>query len=394
MGLPKITINRGKGGLGRPLASNDHISGFIQPYTDANLPAGFTTTNRIKIVYSISEVESLGITQGGANTKTTWYHLDQFFKKQPKGKLYLNLISDASISYASVETLQNFAGGEIRQIGFFDPGTTFATATVTTLQASATNLENADKPVSIIYQANTRAIANVGAFVDLRALSAKNVSVCIGEDGAGLGTAIATATSKTLGCIGAVLGAVSNAKVHENIGWVEKFNVVDGSEFDEPAISCASSSLLVKTISTTALDGLNDYGYIFMRKYVGLNGTYFNDAPTAISQTSDYAYIENNRTIDKAIRNVRAFLLPSVNAPLYVNADGTLTEDVISKFKNDAERGLESMERDGELSAFSVIINPVQDVLTTSKIEIAIKLVPVGVAREIVVNIGFAVSIN
>jgi len=394
MGLPKITINRGKGGLGRPLATNDHISGFIQPYADANLPAGFTTTNRIKIVYSISEVESLGITQGGTYTRESWYHLDQFFKKQPKGKLYLNLISSTSISYASVETLQNFATGEIRQIGFFDPATTFATGNVTTLQASATNLENADKPVSIIYQANTRAIANVGAFVDLRALSAKNVSVCIGEDGAGLGTAIATATSKTLGIIGAVLGAVANAKVHENIGWVEKFNVVDGSEFDEPAISCATSSLLVKTISTTALDGLNDYGYIFMKKHVGLNGTYFNDAPTAISVTSDYAYIENNRTIDKAIRNVRAFLLPSVNAPLYVNADGTLTEDVISKFKNDAERGLESMQRDGELSAFSVIINPIQDVLTTSKIEIAIKLVPVGVARVIVVNIGFAVSIN
>ena len=79
---------------------------------------------------------------------------------------------------------------------------------------------------------------------------------------------------------------------------------------------------------------------------------------------------------------------------MYVQDDGTLTEDVISKFKNDAEIALEQMERDGELSAFSVTINPNQNVLTTSKIAMAIKLVPVGVAREIEINIGFAVSIS
>lgn len=393
MGVPTITINRGKGGLGRPLASNDHISGFIMPFTNANLPSGFSTTNRTKIVFSIADVETLGITQGGTNTKQIWYHLNQFFKRQPQGKLYVHLIDDTAIDYASVETLQNFANGEIRQIAFFDPNTTFASAKVTTLQASATILENQDAPVSIIYQANTRATANVGAFVDLRALSAKNVSVCIGEDGAGAGQAIATATSKTLGCIGSVLGVVALAKVNENIGWVEKFNVVDGTEFDEPAISVASASTLCKGIAISALNTLNDYGYIFMIKRRGVDGTYLNDAPTAITVASDYAFIENNRTIDKAIRNVRSFMLPSVNAPLYVNADGTLTEDVISKFKNDASRGLESMQRDGEISAFSVTIDPTQNVLTTSQLAISIKVVPVGVAREIVVNIGFAVSL-
>jgi hypothetical protein len=51
------------------------------------------------------------------------------------------------------------------------------------------------------------------------------------------------------------------------------------------------------------------------------------------------------------------------------------------------------MEREGEISKFAVTINPAQDVLTTSKISIAVKIVPVGVAREIEVNIGFAVSL-
>jgi hypothetical protein len=160
-----------------------------------------------------------------------------------------------------------------------------------------------------------------------------------------------------------------------------------------PAISLNSASVLVKTISKTALDGLSDYGYIFLIKRPGYAGTFFNDAPTCISVTSDYAYIENNRTIDKAVRNVRSFMLPFVNSPLYVNEDGTLDENTISLFKNEASRGLESMEIDGELSAYSVTINPAQNVLSTGQLSIAIKLVPVGVAREIVLNIGFALNI-
>jgi hypothetical protein len=393
MGISKITVNRGKGGLGRPLATNDHISGFIMPFTNANLPAGFSTTDRTKIVYSISDVEALGIVKAGTYTTQIWYHLNQFFKKQPNGKLYIHLIDDTAIDYSSIETLQRSADGEIRQIGFFDPNTAFATAKVTTLQASATILEGEDMPLSVIYSANTRGIATVGGFVDLRALSCKNVSVCIGEDGANDGTAIATATGKSLGCIGAVLGMVSLSKVHENIGWVGQFNVVDGSEFDVPAISLNSASVQVKTISKTALNGLSDYGYIFLIKRPGFAGTFFNDAPTCISVTSDYAYIENNRTIDKAVRNVRSFMLPFINSPLYINEDGTLDENTISLFKNEASRGLESMEIDGELSAFSVTINPAQNVLSTGQLSIAIKLVPVGVAREIVLNIGFALNI-
>ena len=135
-------------------------------------------------------------------------------------------------------------------------------------------------------------------------------------------------------------------------------------------------------------------GYIFLRKHTGFDGSYWNDSSSANLVTSDYANIENNRTIDKAVRGVRTFMIPNINAPLYVQDDGTLTEDVISKFKNDAERALEQMERDGELSAFAVIIDPVQDVLTTSKIAMSIVIIPVGVAREIEINIGFAVSIN
>ena len=137
---------------------------------------------------------------------------------------------------------------------------------------------------------------------------------------------------------------------------------------------------------------LNDFHNIFLRKIQGISGTYNSDSFTAITATSDFATIENNRTIDKAVRNIRTNVLPNLNAPLFVNDDGTLTEDTISLFKNDAQRALVDMV-DGELSAQSVSIDPTQNVLSTSKLVIKVVLVPVGVARQIEINIGFAVTL-
>jgi hypothetical protein len=58
--LNNVLINYGQGGLGRPLAGEDFISGYIH-YTTA-LPIGFTNTDRIKQVFSVSDAEALGIT--------------------------------------------------------------------------------------------------------------------------------------------------------------------------------------------------------------------------------------------------------------------------------------------------------------------------------------------
>ena len=47
----------------------------------------------------------------------------------------------------------------------------------------------------------------------------------------------------------------------------------------------------------------------------------------------------------------------------------------------------------GKLPPGSVLIDPDQDVLATSEVVITVKIVPVGVARTIVVNIGFVPKI-
>jgi hypothetical protein len=51
------------------------------------------------------------------------------------------------------------------------------------------------------------------------------------------------------------------------------------------------------------------------------------------------------------------------------------------------------MIRDTELSAKSVVINPTQNVLATSQLIVAVTLVPIGVARQIKINIQYSTSI-
>jgi hypothetical protein len=511
-----VIFNKGQGGLGRPLAGTDYVSGML--FYSASLPSGFGASDRIKTIYSIEEAVALGITNTSiGETKSTatflvtnkgaigdthkltcavidsvnptasksalgtitlanytqvtadvvsvstaadrlaaeinlgtpthgftalastatvtitaaagqgvflnsgtpyvstvvgtlagtltqnvvagvasdvdvmYYHISEFFRIQPKGKLFVGIYATAdATTFANVTVMQNYALGEIKQMGIYQKTTAFATSQTTTLQAILTALETNHKPISaVFYQSDFSAVTDLTTLANLKLLSNKNVTVCLGQDGDNNGFKLWKANNKSIGCMGTDLGAHALAKVNESTRWIAKFNMA-ATEFD--ALAFANG-----TAYTSVTDGLianiDSFGYHFIKKEIGINGSYFNRPHTCIALTSDYTFVYNNRVIDKAIRGLRASLLPSLASPLVVNADGTLSEDLIGFFNSLCDRALEVMQRDAELSTFLVTIDPSQDVLTDNELTIAVKLVPVGVADTITVNIGFALSI-
>ena len=392
-----IIFNRGRGGLGRALAGKDHVSALVIEMAIANVPAALVAASLYSVLYSVQDAEDLGVlfsdNTDNLEIDALRYTIERIFDVNEKAIVHLAVADTADAKTVATEllTVQNKADGEIRQGLLLAPSKDFAVGDLAPIQASCDLLEAEHKPISVIYAPNFIGLS-IDA-VDLRDQDNKNVSVVAAMDGNGEGNALFETYNKTITAGGALLGAISSAKVHENIAWVGRFNLNKNSINEFDVIKLADGRAF-KDVAQSEIDTLGAKGYILLIKHIGRSGSYFNDAYTAISETSDYAYIENNRTIDKAIRGCREFLLPSLNSPLYVNENGTLTEDTIASFKNDAERSLEVMERDGEVSAFSVTIDPDQDVLSTSKLTIAIKIVPVGVARNIVVNIGFAVRVT
>ena len=164
---------------------------------------------------------------------------------------------------------------------------------------------------------------------------------------------------------------------------------------ENDTIAFANGKLLSDpSITPNLLNQLDAYGYIFLRSYVDFTGSYFNDSHCAVPQSSDYAYIENNRTIDKAIRIGRAALLPYLNSPTKFNADGTLTDMTIAGFRGALMTASAAMIRAGEISQEGITIDPSQPALTTSSIYISFKIIPNGVARNIIVNIGYTTAIT
>lgn len=393
-----IVFNRGRGGLGRALDGKDHVSGLILEAVGANIPVALQGAENYQVIFSVQDAEDLGIVyaEAGDNLEidALRYAIERIYDVNEKAEVHLLVanVTNAETAVAGLITAQNKAKGEIRQAIVLTPATDFAVGSIAPIQASCDTLEAQHKPLSVIYAPNFNGVEEA-ALVDLRALDAKNVSVILGMDGNGKGDELTTAYSKTFSAAGTILGVLSASKVHENIAWVGAFNVNknDSNEYD---VLKLGDGRPYDTLSQAEKDALSINGYIFLVKHIGLAGSYFNDSYTCISSSDDFAFIENNRTIDKAVRNSRTFLLPKLNSPLYVNEDGTLTEDTIASFKNDAERALEEMQRNGEISAFSVTIDPAQNVLSTSKVTITIKVVPVGVARNIVVNIGLAVRVS
>ena len=57
MALPAITYTRNKSGQGRQLTGEDHISGMVFYMDNSDLPTGFDTGNRNKVIYSSQGAE-------------------------------------------------------------------------------------------------------------------------------------------------------------------------------------------------------------------------------------------------------------------------------------------------------------------------------------------------
>lgn len=300
-----ITFIRDNGGLLRELPGQDHISGLIV--------YGETAVAKIE-VSSVEDLKKIGITS--TSHPITHYHVSEFYRMNPGAILFLEVVVTSDGNFTELKVLQNFAKGKIRQLAICDFKTQVSSLkqNVAKLNGIAVTLGKAVTPLSILYTCKIET-SEMTSLPDLHEFNAPRVSVLIAQDGNGLGAKLHQKTP-CVGSGGTVLGALSRARVHESIGWVEKQNLVTqaySSDLDlEYDVAAFIDGTKTGDYTLEQLESLNKRGYLFLRHYPGIAGTYLNDSFTATATTSDYAYIENNRTIDKAIRNINRVVVPKV----------------------------------------------------------------------------------
>lgn len=373
--LNDVTFQVLQGGLGRQAEGEDHISAIM--FAGVSAPSAYDGA-KCKAFNDIEQVKTDGITEGHATYGKAFYHASEFFRIAPGATLWLCF----SATYAEMNLA---AAGKIRQVGVFF--STFSDLT-SVHQAGATALANEHAPIQVLAGYEGTALT-LSTAADQGINTAPNVSVLLAGDGGGAGAALAESLSiPYIPAVGAVLGAMSKANVHESIAWVERFNLSDGLELETIRLADGNDNP-----TTATLSALNTKRYLVFRKHIGISGTYLNDSHTSVTATSDFATIELNRTIQKARREIRKVFLPDLNGPLTVDGTtGKLAPGTVKYFENKAARPMNVMQAAGEVSAFGVYVNPNQNVLSTSILQVQVKIVPRGVARNIVVNIGFSVT--
>jgi hypothetical protein len=384
-----ISIIKGTGGVPRSLPGEDHISGILMYLANANLPAGFSTTDRIKLIGALEDAEDLGI----VDTSLSWeilalhYHISEAFRVNPALRLYVGLYETPGTTWDFVEikTMQSYAEGKIRQIAVYAYQKDLAAGELTALQGVATALDEVFTPLQILYIPRIAAIA--GLITSLVTTGLRNVSVIIGQGGTGdrgkdiYDLAVNSTNLYSVGLAGLAIGHLSLAKVHESIAWVKAFP----SGISVPAFS---DGTLVKNVSSAVLAALDEKHYLFLQYHGGIAGSWWNDSWTMDLGTSDYAYIEANRSMDKAIRGIRTYLVPELSGSIYIDGStGKLNQDDVAYLQTVSGKALEDMEKARELSGYLVSIDPDQNVLSTSEIEIVVQKVGVGVMRKFKVYI-------
>lgn len=366
MALPDIQFKTLDGGLGRTLAGDDATSALV---VDAsNQPAGVAKTI---VVYSLQEAVAKGIVASGATAEAN-YHITQFFK-QIAAPLYVTF-SQGDLTQ-DFDDLQNEAQGAIKQVAVAD-NSPFLTSTLAAIQTAIDAQKEDHRGCSALYATSDMGTYTLATLPDLSTMALANVSVVISKDAASRFTGVAC-----------TLATLASSKVSENIGAVEKFNVAKDTEFDVLGFTTGDA---YKAVSKAQRDQLNSRKYIFLRKYTGRAGSFHNNSYTANLATSDFARIENTRTMEKAQRQLRYALEPKILSNLATKSK-KLSPSTVASFELVCENALEAMQNAGEISEYSIYIDPTQNVLATSALTIDIGITPLGVAEQIKVNIGFEV---
>lgn len=220
------------------------------------------------------------------------------------------------------------------------------------------------------------------AVADLTEKQFNRVGVLLGD------TTKRTANPPSNGAaIGVLAGRLAKNRVSVNIGKVK-----DG------ALSNLNAYILDTPVEMSDIETLHDKGYITFRTHQGRSGYYFTDDALACEPTDDYRNITNRRVIDKAYRRVFNVMTEYILDEVPVTNTGTIDAFYAKNIEGHIERDIkETMIANGELSfdinaprsGVRAFISLDQNIVQTSRLQVSVKVRPLGYNRDIEINLGF-----
>ena len=393
--LPRVKIQFLNGLLGTVGESPDGLLALI---CGAAAVTGKLVLNTIYTLTSVDDLAALGVTEE-SNGKL-YKHVKEFYDEAESGtKLIVYPVSTTTKATDICDYTKTEAGyarhlitsqnGALR--GVFVAGVNSSSTTASTNGLDPDVFTALPKAQQLAEWATTELYAPLFFVLEGRKYdSSKTLHDLTQDDYDRVAVLIGDTEAESEGaCIGTLMGRIASIPVQRNIGRVKDGSLALSEAYlDDKAVEKAQS--LVETV--------HENGYITLRRYVGRSGYFFTDDPTATDDTDDYAHITARRVADKAYRLAYDTLLDMLLDELEVNTDGTLLPAVARSWEQTVTNVINrQMTANGELSATDgegcqVYIDEKQNVVSTSKIVVTLKVRPHGYSRYIDVNLGFQVT--
>lgn len=410
MALPGVKIEIGNGGLGRVAATDDGVAGLL--LTGAEVEKEITTQNdkgetetTIQKTFafdkhyqlsSTKDLSALGVTS--ENNPLVDHEVRSFYAQAGEGaELHLMVVENGTKLSQMVNGTESplgklieAAAGRIKIVGVN------RLATKNDELARTKGID--DDAVTAAEKAHQTAESYAGKIMPFRVFlpapqwtgetgenffnpsgsSYNRVAMVLAADFAYKESD--DANPQYPAAIGMVLGRAAKAEPQQDLGRVKFGSIASDGYFTN------GSKFLEKQ---GIADSLNDAGYIFFLNYPGKNGCYLNGCPMACAPSDDYAVLNNGRIMDKAMRIAYDTYITEIMDNVKVGDDGKLPSGVCSSFESMIENAVASL-MDGQISSFKAYVNPAQNILSTSTLQVECSIVPLGVLKTIKVLLAFS----
>jgi hypothetical protein len=388
MAIPKITFNIATDGLGRLAEAIEKVPGFV--LTGATVAEKVTLGESYQI-YSLKEAEALGIEEAGVNA-FPYKHIAKFYETAGQGApLWFMLVSDATTMTEMADKTESYAkkliqdASNIRVLGLLKKATGTETITdgldadvataVVKAQELAEYFSGKYFPFRTILSGNSFS----GSQQDLNDYSVneyRNVNVLIAND-----------------------DAASEASIGLNLG-------------RQVAIPCQRRQSRIKDGAVIALqayftngakveslqdswDAIDEKRYTFFRNFSNRSGYFFTGDKTLTSNADDFSTLAPGFVMDEAVLLAYDVLVEELSSEIPITDAGLIHPAIIKSWQGSIDTRIKTdMVNTGKISGVKSFINENQNVLQTDEVVVSLKILPVGYADFIEVNIGFTTNLD
>ena len=407
--LPNVKIDFANGAIGASEPMDDGVTGLVCTAVAVTQTVNGKTENVFALntpylITKLDELVSKGITSGEEDANATLYKaVKEFYDEAPDGsKLWIMGVAD-TVTIADIvdKTKDNAkklliaANGTIRTLAVKIKDKSAYTPTVTTgidgtVRTAITNAqalaewatETLFAPVMVLLEGR-HYTGNAETLVSNPVNTGNNnrVGVVIGD----------TVAYSKGAAVGLLAGRIASIPVQRSVARVRTGSIV-------------ATTMYIGGVAAELgnPETINDCGFICPRTFVGKGGYFWSDDKLAAEASDDYSLIPRRRVADKAYRITYTTLINEVAEEISVTDDGKISAPVVKAIQTAVESAIvNNMTSRGNLGndpsdpndmGVECYINPDQNIVATSRLDVQVRIKPHGYSKYINVSLGFKVT--